>query len=232
MNWLLFQAVPLFLSELAPAKFRGSLNICFQLFITIGIFIANMVNYFTSKIHPNGWRFSLAIAGVPALMLCLGSLLICETPTSLIERHKVEKGKKVLKKIRGVENVDDEFDSIVHACEMARQVKDPFRKLMKPASRPPLVIAIFLQVFQQFTGINAIMFYAPVLFQTVGFGNDAALLSSVITGLINVFSTLVSIFAVDKAGRRILLLEACVQMFISQVSNLISLLFFFFFQFY
>ncbi|XWS08995.1 hypothetical protein CRYUN_Cryun40dG0047900 [Craigia yunnanensis] len=210
------QAVPLFLSELAPAKIRGALNISFQLFITIGIFIANMVNYFTTNIHPNGWRISLAIACIPALMLCFGSLLICETPTSLIERHKVEKGRKVLRKIRGVENVDDEYDSIVNACEMARQVKDPFRKLMKPASRPPLVIAICLQIFQQFTGINAIMFYAPVLFQTVGFGNDAALLSSVITGLVNVFSTVVSVYAVDKAGRRILLIEACFQMFISQ----------------
>ncbi|XWS39327.1 hypothetical protein CRYUN_Cryun18bG0042500 [Craigia yunnanensis] len=210
------QAVPLFLSELAPAKIRGALNISFQLFITIGIFIANMVNYVASNIHPNGWRISLAIAGIPALMLCLGSLLICETPTSLIERNKIEEGKKVLRKIRGVENVDDEFDSIAYACEMARQVKDPFRKLMKPASRPPIVIAILLQVFQQFTGINAIMFYAPVLFQTVGSGSDAALLSAVITGIVNVLITVVSVYAVDKVGRRILLLEACVQMFISQ----------------
>ncbi|XVF66687.1 hypothetical protein PTKIN_Ptkin10aG0057300 [Pterospermum kingtungense] len=210
------QAVPLFLSELAPAKLRGALNISFQFFITIGILVANMVNYFAANIHPNGWRVSLAIAGVPALMLCVGSLLICETPTSLIQRNRVENGRKVLRKIRGVENVDDEFDSIVNACEMAKQVKNPFRKLMKPESRPPLVIAILLQVFQQFTGINAIMFYAPVLFQTVGFGNDAALLSSVITGLVNVVSTVVSIYAVDKVGRRVLLLEACVQMFICQ----------------
>ncbi|TYJ17593.1 hypothetical protein E1A91_A09G062100v1 [Gossypium mustelinum] len=184
------QAVPLFLSEIAPTNIRGALNISFQLFITIGILLSNLVNYFTANIHPHGWRISLGIAGIPASMLCVGSILICETPTSLIERHKVEKGRKVLRKIRGVENVDDEFDSIVHACEMARQVKDPFRKLMKPVSRPPL---------------------------TVGFGNDAALLSSVITGLVNVFSTIISIYLVDKAGRRILLLEACVQMLISQV---------------
>ncbi|XP_039000224.1 sugar transport protein 8-like isoform X2 [Hibiscus syriacus] len=211
------KAVPLFLSEIAPARIRGALNISFQLFITIGILVANLINYFTSNVHPHGWRISLGIAGVPALMLCLGSILICETPTSLIERNKIEEGRKVLRKIRGVENIDDEFDSIVHACEMARQVKDPFRKLMKPVSRPPLIIAICLQVFQQFTGINAIMFYAPVLFQTVGFGNDAALLSSVITGLVNVFSTVVSVYLVDRAGRRFLLLEACVQMLISHV---------------
>ncbi|KAL9410566.1 hypothetical protein AB3S75_044354 [Citrus x aurantiifolia] len=210
------QAVPLFLSELAPAKIRGALNISFQLFITIGIFIANMVNYAMSNVHPYGWRLSLAIAGVPALFLCVGSMSICETPTSLIERGRLEEGRVVLQRIRGVANVDNEFDSIVHACEMANQVTKPFSKLMKRSSRPPLVIAILLQVFQQFTGINAIMFYAPVLFQTVGFGSEASLLSAVITGLVNVFSTLVSVYAVDKAGRRALLLEAVVQMFITQ----------------
>ncbi|KAJ6689398.1 hypothetical protein OIU85_005767 [Salix viminalis] len=210
------QAVPLFLSELAPAKIRGALNISFQLFITIGILIANVVNYAAGKIHPYGFRISLGIAGVPALMLCLGSLAIHETPTSLIERKKVEEGRAVLKKIRGVDNVDREYDSIVHACEVASQITQPYHKLMKRESRPPLVIAIVMQVFQQFTGINAIMFYAPVLFQTVGFGSDAALLSSVITGLVNVLSTFVSVVLVDRVGRRALLLEACVQMFITQ----------------
>ncbi|KDP40152.1 hypothetical protein JCGZ_02150 [Jatropha curcas] len=210
------QAVPLFLSELAPAKVRGALNICFQLFITIGILLANIVNYFVGEIHPYGFRISLGLAGVPALMLGLGSLIIVETPTSLIERDRVEEGRAVLKKIRGIDNVDPEFDSIVHACEIARRVTDPYAKLMTRPSRPPLIIAIMLQIFQQFTGINAIMFYAPVLFQTVGFGNDAALLSSVVTGTVNVLCTIVSVVVVDRAGRRILLIEACLQMLITQ----------------
>ncbi|XP_010524814.1 PREDICTED: sugar transport protein 6-like [Tarenaya hassleriana] len=210
------QAVPLFLSEIAPAKLRGGLNICFQLMVTIGILIANVVNYFTSKVHPNGWRYALGGAAVPAVILGLGSLVICETPTSLIERNKLEAGKATLKKIRGVENVEEEFESIVQACEFARQVKDPYRKLMKPASRPPFVIGMLLQLFQQFTGINAIMFYAPALFQTVGFGNDAALLSAVITGTINVLCTFVGIYLVDRTGRRVLLLESAVHMLISQ----------------
>ncbi|KAL5701854.1 Sugar transport protein 8 [Ranunculus cassubicifolius] len=210
------QAVPLFLSELAHSKIRGSLNNLFQLFVTIGILAANLVNYFCSNLHPNGWRVSLGIASVPAVILFFGSLAIPETPTSLIERQMLEQGKKTLKKIRGVENVDPEFDSIVHASKRIGQVKAPFRKLLKPKNRPPLVIAILLQVFQQFTGINAIMFYSPVLFQTVGFKNDASLLSAVITGLVNVFSTLVAVFVVDRAGRRVLLLQASVQMFITQ----------------
>ncbi|KAM0962981.1 hypothetical protein ACFX15_021563 [Malus domestica] len=74
-----------------------------------------------------------------------------------------------------------------------------------------------MQVFQQFIGINAIMFYAPVLFQTVGFKSDASLYSAVITGAVNVLSTVVSIYFVDKAGRRVLLLEGGVQMFLSQL---------------
>ncbi|OMP03743.1 Sugar/inositol transporter [Corchorus olitorius] len=212
------EAVPLFLSEIAPVKYRGAVNILFQLFVTIGIFIANLVNYGTLKLHPNGWRVSLGLAGVPAIILFIGSLIITETPSSLVERGKESAGLKALRKIRGVEQVDSEFEQIVWASKIAQQVKHPYKKLMKKSSMPPLIIGIMLQVFQQFTGINAIMFYAPVLFQTVGFRNDASLLSSVITGLVNVLSTLVSVYAVDKVGRRKLLLQACVQMFISQTA--------------
>lgn len=211
------QAVPLFLSEIAPVQHRGAVNILFQLFVTIGIFFANLVNYATSKYHPHGWRVSLGLAGVPAMFLFAGSLIITETPSSLVERGKEIKAKSTLKRIRGVDDVDPEFRQIVLACHIASKVKHPFKELMKRYSMPPLIIGILMQVFQQFTGINAIMFYAPVLFQTVGFKNDASLLSSVITGIVNVLSTLVSIYAVDKVGRRILLLQACVQMFISQV---------------
>lgn len=211
------QAVPLFLSEIAPVQHRGAVNILFQLFVTIGIFLANLVNYSTSKLHPNGWRVSLGLAGIPAFFLLIGGIVISETPASLIERGNEATGEKTLKKIRGVEDVKAEFEQIKLASDIARQVKHPFKKLMKRSSMPPLIIGVMLQVFQQFTGINAIMFYAPVLFQTVGFKNDASLLSSVITGSVNVLSTLVSIYAVDKIGRRILLLQACVQMFISQV---------------
>ncbi|KAJ4955098.1 hypothetical protein NE237_011881 [Protea cynaroides] len=210
------QAVPLFLSEIAPAKIRGSLNVLFQLCVTIGILVANLVNYAVADIHPHGWRIALGIAMVPGIMLCVGSLIITETPTSLVEREKFEEARATLRRIRDSTNVDAEFDLIVHACELARQVKNPYKKLMKRSSRPPLVIAIVMQIFQQFTGINAVMFYAPVLFQTMGFKNNGSLLSAVITGLVNVFSTALSVYLVDRTGRRILLLQAAIQMFISQ----------------
>ncbi|XP_057427384.1 sugar transport protein 13-like [Lotus japonicus] len=212
------QAVPVFLSEIAPTRIRGALNILFQLNVTIGILIANLVNWFVAKIEGGyGWRISLALAGVPALMLTLGALIVDDTPNSLIERGREDEGKAVLKKIRGVENVDPEFEDILRASKVAKEVKSPFRDLLKRHNRPPLVIAVMMQIFQQFTGINAIMFYAPVLFNTLGFKSDASLYSAVITGAVNVLSTLVSVYCVDKAGRRILLLEACAQMFLSQM---------------
>ncbi|GAB4824500.1 Sugar transport protein 8 [Ancistrocladus abbreviatus] len=212
------QAVPLFISEIAPPKYRGGLNICFQLLITVGILVANVINYFTSRISHLGWRISLGGAAVPAIALALGSLLITETPTSLIERGKAEKGLKTLRKIRGTEDVDKEYQAILHATEIAKQVKHPFRNLMKRQSRPQLVCTILLQVFQQLTGINVIMFYAPVLLQTMGYGSGASLLSAVVTGTVNVVCTLVASFGVDFFGRRALLLEASIQMLICQTA--------------
>ncbi|XP_030464239.2 sugar transport protein 6-like [Syzygium oleosum] len=210
------QAVPLFISEIAPANYRGGLNICFQLLITVGILIANVINYGTSRLHPNGWRVSLGGAAVPAAALLIGSLTIVETPTSLIERGKLDEGIRALKKIRGTDNVDTEYEEILHATEMAKKVDSSFQSLMNRSSRPQLICGTILQIFQQFTGINVIMFYAPVLFQTMGFGSDASLLSAVVTGLVNVVSTLVAIFTVDRCGRKVLLIEAAIQMLVAQ----------------
>ncbi|KAH7388080.1 hypothetical protein KP509_16G056500 [Ceratopteris richardii] len=217
------QAVPLFLSEIAPAHLRGGLNILFQLNVTIGILVAELVNYGALKVKPWGWRISLSLAGVPGVVLTLGSFLLVETPNSLVERGYVEEAKSVLRRIRGTDNIHAEFEDLVEASNTAKQVKHPFRNLIKRRNLPQLVITCCLQFFQQFTGINAIMFYAPVIFKTLGFGDDASLYSSVITGGVNVLSTLVSVYSVDKIGRKMLLLEACVQMFISQVAIAILL---------
>ncbi|KAJ8547374.1 hypothetical protein K7X08_010960 [Anisodus acutangulus] len=212
------QAVPLFLSEIAPTRIRGGLNILFQLNVTIGILFANLVNYGTAKISGGwGWRLSLGLAGFPALLLTFGALFVVETPNSLIERGHLEEGKKVLRKIRGTDNIEPEFLELVEASRVAKEVKHPFRNLLQRKNRPQLIISVALQIFQQFTGINAIMFYAPVLFATLGFGSSAALYSAVITGAVNVLSTVVSVYSVDKLGRRILLLEAGVQMLLSQI---------------
>ncbi|KAL6530697.1 Sugar transport protein 13 [Orobanche gracilis] len=165
-----------------------------------------------------GWRVSLGLAGIPAVLLTIGAYLVVDTPNSLIERGHLEEGRAVLTKIRGTHiNIEPEFLELVEASRVPKEVKHPFRNFLKRSNRPQLVISIALQVFQQFTGINAIMFYAPVLFNTLGFKNDASLYSAVITGAVNLISTIVSIYSVDKLGRRALLLEAGVQMFFSQM---------------
>lgn len=211
------QSVPVYLSEMAPAKIRGALNMCFQMMITIGILVANLINYWTSKLD-NGWRISLGVGAVPAVLLCVGSLFLGDTPNSLIERGQKEQARTMLQKIRGIENVDEEFHDLIDASEASKKVEHPWKNITKPVYKPQMVFCSLIPFFQQLTGINVIMFYAPVLFKTLGFGDDAALMSAVISGGVNVLATFVSIFTVDKFGRRLLFLEGGVQMLIAQIA--------------
>ncbi|EOA19332.1 hypothetical protein CARUB_v10003693mg [Capsella rubella] len=213
------QSVPLYLSEMAPAKIRGALNIGFQLAITIGILAANLVNYVTPKLKNGiGWRVSLGLAGVPPVMMLVGCFFLPETPNSILERGNKEKSKEMLQKIRGTMEVEHEFNDLCNASEAAKKVKHPWTKIAQARYRPQLIFCTFIPFFQQLTGINVIMFYAPVLFRTIGFGNDASLISAVITGLVNVLATLVSIYSVDKFGRRALFFGGGIQMILTQIA--------------
>lgn len=211
------QAVPVYLSEMAPTHIRGGLNMMFQLATTLGIFSANMVNYGTSKLEPWGWRLSLGLAAVPALLMTVGGILVPETPNSLIERGCYDKGKRVLEKIRGTDDVSAEFQDMVDASEFAKSIKYPFRNILERRNRPQLIMAIFMPTFQILTGINSILFYAPVLFQSLGFEGNASLYSSALTGAVLAGSTLISIATVDRLGRRPLLISGGIQMITCQV---------------
>lgn len=109
------QAVPLYLSEMAPAKIRGRVNQLFQLTTCLGILIANLINYRTDKIHPWGWRLSLGLAAVPAVLMFVGGLFLPETPNSLVEQGRLEEGRRVLERVRGTTKVDAEFADLVDA---------------------------------------------------------------------------------------------------------------------
>ncbi|XP_034579416.2 sugar transport protein MST6 [Setaria viridis] len=216
---LSIHASPLYISEMAPAQQRGMLNILFQFMITVGILLANMTNYFTSKIPGGwGWRIAVAFGSVPAGVIALGALAIPDTPTSLIQRGDTATARKTLLQIRGVGDVREEFDDLSAASEDAKAVENPWRELLFGGKyKPQLTFSLLVPFFQQLTGINVIMFYAPVLFKTVGFKQNASLVSSVITGLVNVFSTFVAIMTADKVGRRALFLQGGTQMIISQI---------------
>lgn len=215
------QAVPLYLSEMAPAKIRGAVNQLFQLTTCLGILVANLINYGTEKIHPWGWRLSLGLATVPATFMFVGGLFLPETPNSLVEQGKLDEARKVLEKVRGTASVDAEFSDLIDASNAARAIKNPFRNLFKKKNRPQLVIgALGIPAFQQLTGMNSILFYAPVIFQSLGFGSGAALYSSVITGIALCIAALISMAFVDKFGRRAFFLEAGTEMIIYMVTTL------------
>lgn len=213
------QSVPLYLSEMAPPRYRGAFNNGFQFSIGIGALSANLINYGTQKIKGGwGWRVSLAMGAVPASILTLGALFLPETPNSLIQSHNgPEKAKSMLQLVRGTPSVQAELDDLVKANLNIQAIRQPFRTITQEKYRPQLVMAIAIPFFQQVTGINVIGFYAPVLFRAIGLGESASLMSAVVTGVIGCSSTFISMLIVDKLGRRTLFLVGGIQMLVSQV---------------
>jgi sugar porter (SP) family MFS transporter len=215
------QAVPLYLSEMAPPSRRGGFSNGFQLCVGLGSLTAQLVNFSTEKINGGwGWRVSLAVAAVPAGLLTVGALFLPETPNSLVQQGKDHhRVRLLLRKIRGTDVVEDELDDIVKADRSNKATARSGLQMIvsQRRYRPQLVMAVMIPFFQQMTGINAIAFYAPVLLRTVGIGESAALLSVVVKQTIGVGATLVSMFAVDRFGRRTLFLVGGAQMLVSQL---------------
>lgn len=209
--------LPIFLAEIAPPQWRGGCNILFQFFVTVGILLAGLINFGFSYVHKFGWRMPFAIAAVPGFIVLIGGLVLPETPVSLIERGHLEKARSVLSRVRGVEDVDEEFQDIIEAARLGNMVQRPWANIFKSQYRPQLYISILFMMFQQFTGINAIIFYAPVLFNSLGSGVAASLENTCIIGGVNVLATIVAIILVDRIGRKALLIEGGVQMVIAEV---------------
>ncbi|XP_050383606.1 sugar transport protein 10-like [Argentina anserina] len=214
------QSVLIYLSEMAPPHVRGALNQCFQMNVTIGILLANYVNYWTADIKGGwGWRVSFGASAIPALILGVGSFFLPNTPCSMLERGEFDNAKDLLQKLRGdSNNVYQEFHDLLYASEVAKKVEHPWKDIVKPRYRPHLVMCIVIPFFQQFSGINAIMFYAPLLFRSLGFGEKAMVASSAITGVVNVVSTCISIALVDTSGRRPFFIQGGIQMSICQIA--------------
>ncbi|XP_051181104.1 hexose carrier protein HEX6 [Lolium perenne] len=216
------QAVPLYLSEMAPARYRGAFSNGFQFSLCLGALAATVVNYLAQKIKAGwGWRLSLGLAAVPAVMLTVGAIFLPETPNSLIQQGR-DRGevKALLKKIRGIDAVDEELDDIVATNDAAGKATDNngLRMILsRQRYRPQLAMAILIPSFTQLTGINAVGFYAPVLLRTFGMSESAALLCTVVMVIVSSASTFASMFLVDRFGRRTLLLVGGVQMFLSEV---------------
>ncbi|XP_073123507.1 sugar transport protein 1-like [Henckelia pumila] len=210
------QSAPLYLSEMAPCKHCGALNSCFQLCISIGILAAHHVNY-AVKSHKNGWRISIGLAAVPALIFITGSLFLPETPHSLIERGRPEEARRILRTMRGIHDVDDEFKDLAAVGVESKNVKDPWINLMQRKYYPQLVFAVVIPYLNQISGMNLIMLYSPVIFKIIRLRNTSTSWLSYMSRAANFVFTILSMKSVDKVGRRWMFIQGGIQMFISLI---------------
>ncbi|KAL3583980.1 hypothetical protein D5086_015041 [Populus alba] len=189
-----------------------------RLLLGVGVGFANQsVPIYLSEMAPAQIRGALNIGFQMAITIGILAANLINYGTSKIEDGYGWRISLALAAIRGADNVEAEFQDLVDASEAAKKVENPWKNILQPRYRPQLVICALIPFFQQITGINVIMFYAPVLFKTLGFGDDASLMSAVILGMVNVVCTAVSIYSADRFGRRILFLEGGIQMIICQI---------------
>jgi sugar porter (SP) family MFS transporter len=205
---------PLYLAEIAPARERGALVSCNQLAVTLGILVSYLVGYAFAA--SGSWRWMLGLGGVPGVILAVGMLLLPETPRWLAGHGHADQARAALRRLRG-RHVDIESEVKQLRADLKDTVQAlPQSKLGHSAARLPLIVGIGLAIFQQVTGINTVIYFAPIIFQAAGLSSaSAAILATAGIGVVNVVLTIVAIWLVDRVGRRVLLLSGLAGMGIS-----------------
>jgi MFS family permease len=214
------QATPLYLAEMAPARWRGSLTLGFQFFVSLGILIANLVNYGTARLTW-GWRLSLGLAGAPALIMFVGAFFLTDTPSSFVMRGKEDLARAALVRVRGPSaDVEAELRDIARAVEAARgREEGAFRRLFAVREyRPHLTFAFVLPLCHQLSGMMVLTFFSPLVFRIAGFGSNAALMGAVILASVKFGSLILSTLVIDRYGRKALVIAGAVIMVVCQVS--------------
>ena len=200
---------PMYIAEISPAKLRGRLVGSFQLNIVFGIFLAYLSNYFLLiSIGPDSWRWMLGIMAVPAAIFWLLVRAIPESPRWLVLNNRDEEAKKILTKI-GEERVDDR---IIEIHELAKE--GTHENLFVKRFRKPIFFAMLLAMFNQLAGINAIIYYAPRIFESAGISKDAAFLQAVSIGATNLIFTIIAMRLIDRFGRKTLLIVGSLGMIV------------------
>jgi sugar porter (SP) family MFS transporter len=205
-------AVPLYISEVAPPRVRGALVSFNQLALTSGILIAFLVDYALSS--SAAWRLMFGLAAIPAVLLFVGMLTQAESPVWLVTHGRIADARRVLTRVR---SADHDVEGEIEDISSLTNNKVSYRELLQPGMRKLVVIGVLLAVFQQITGINTVIYYAPTLLHQAGFGNSASLLANVGNGIVNVGMTVVAIRLIDKVGRRVLLLSGTIGMAIALI---------------
>ncbi|HYW95645.1 MAG TPA: sugar porter family MFS transporter, partial [Bacteroidales bacterium] len=196
--------VPLYISEISPTKIRGALVSSFQLMITIGILVSYFSDHaFADEANPFSWRWMFYVGVFPALILFIGMIFLPETPRFLIGKGKDKKGRKILARLEEPALVEEAIQKIKEDIRRDELAETNWTEIFKPWLRNALFIAIGIMFVQQFVGINTIIYYAPTVFIIAGFsGAKAAIAATIIVGVVNVLATVLSMFLIDKLGRR------------------------------
>jgi sugar porter (SP) family MFS transporter len=193
--------VPLYIGEVAPPRIRGALVSMNQLAITSGILVSYLADY--GLADTKSWRLMFGLAAIPAVLLFTGMVFQAESPHWLIMRGRDAEARRVLSRLRAPEEIEPEIAEVHRVTEL-EQLRT--RDLLSAKLRPMLAVGVLLAIFQQVTGINTVIYYAPTLLQSAGFGTNGALLANVVNGGVNVIMTIIAIRLLDRVGRRPMLL--------------------------
>jgi len=210
---------PLYISEIAPAKNRGALVILNTITVTGGMVVAYLVDL--SFGNSGAWRWMLGIGVIPALFLFVGLLFLPHSPRWMAQQGWLQRARYILDKIRPKHEVENEIEEIQKSLEA--ESNQNWKKLFSRPFIKVLLLGCFLAALQQFTGINTILYYAPMIFKLSGFqSNTAALIATLGMGLTNFVMTIVAMWLVDKVGRRKLLLTGLSVMSLSLIATSIA----------
>lgn len=208
---------PLYISEVSPAAMRGRLVTYNQLAIVIGILLAFVSNVLLVDTGENNWRWMLVVMAFPSVFFFFFLFFAPESPRWLVQKGRSAEALSVLERINGSGEARKELVSIEEAI---REEADSgsFREIFAPRMRPVLLIGVFLSVFSQITGINSIMYYAPVIFQSIGKGTSSAVMQTAVIGGGNLIFTILAIMMIDRVGRKPLLIGGVTGMLVSLTS--------------
>ncbi len=206
---------PLYITETSPSSLRGTLVSLYQLAVVTGILLAYVSNYALADIGESNWRWMFASQTFVALLFLLFLLTVPETPRWLIKKTRLSEGLSILKKTGGEQYAAKELSTIQHSFRENQHLK--LFELFSAKYSPVLWVGILLAIFQQITGINAVIYYAPTIFSETGVGTSGSLYQTIGIGIVNVAFTFIAIAFVDKIGRKLFLLAGSFMMCISLI---------------